>query len=96
MQFMVKAYDGAGVLEKRMEVRPRHLEGMEKRGAQVILGGALLDEEGKMKGSCMIMDFPDRKALDDYLASEPYVTEHVWEKIEIEEMKVVVVNGERR
>lgn len=26
MQFLVKAYDGEGMLEKRMEVRPRHLE----------------------------------------------------------------------
>ena len=27
MQFMIKAYDGEGMLEKRMAVRPRHLEG---------------------------------------------------------------------
>ena len=26
MQFLVKAYDGSGMLEKRMEVRPSHLE----------------------------------------------------------------------
>jgi len=30
MQFMIKALDGEGKLAKRMEVRPRHLEGMEK------------------------------------------------------------------
>lgn len=29
MQFIVKAYDGAGKLDKRMEVRPRHLAGMQ-------------------------------------------------------------------
>lgn len=28
MQFLVKAYDGPNMLNKRMEVRPRHLEGM--------------------------------------------------------------------
>lgn len=32
MQFLVKAYDGGGMLEKRMEVRPRHLEGMKALG----------------------------------------------------------------
>ena len=26
-QFVVRAYDGEGMLDKRMEVRPRHLEG---------------------------------------------------------------------
>ena len=30
MQFIVKAYDGEGMLDRRMEVRPRHLEGMSK------------------------------------------------------------------
>ena len=28
MQFLIRAYDGEGKLDKRMEVRPRHLEGM--------------------------------------------------------------------
>ena len=26
MQFLIRAYDGEGKLDKRMEVRPRHLE----------------------------------------------------------------------
>ena len=30
MQFIIRAYDGEGMLDKRMEVRPRHLEGIEK------------------------------------------------------------------
>ena len=96
MQFLVKAYDGEGMLEKRMEVRPRHLEGMKTLGKQVICAGGLLDDEGKMKGSALVMDFPDRAALDGYLANEPYVVENVWQKIEIEPMNVVLVNGEKR
>ncbi|MBO6064130.1 MAG: hypothetical protein J6P62_09185 [Bacteroidales bacterium] len=87
---MIKAYDGAGKLEKRMEVRPRHLEGMARLGAHVICAGGLLDEEGKMKGSALIMEFADRSELEAYLAGEPYVQEHVWEKIEIERMNVVI------
>ena len=30
MQFIVRAYYGEGKLDKRMEVRPRHLDGMKK------------------------------------------------------------------
>ncbi|MBQ3393417.1 MAG: hypothetical protein IJG52_08410 [Lachnospiraceae bacterium] len=96
MQFMVKAYDGKGMLEKRMEVRPRHLEGMNKLGKHVICAGGLLDEEGKMKGSVLVVDFADRAELDAYLAAEPYVVEKVWEKVEVEVMNVVLVNGEKR
>ena len=89
MQFIVKAYDGEGMLEKRMAVRPRHLEGMARLGRHVICAGGLLDEAGKMKGSALVVDFADRSELDDYLANEPYVQEHVWEKMEIAGINVV-------
>ena len=87
MQFLVKAYDGPNMLEKRMEVRPRHLEGMKALGTQIICAGGLLDEEGKMKGSALVigkmkgsalvMEFESRAALDEYLKNEPYVVEGV-------------------
>lgn len=90
MQFMIKAMDGENKLAKRMEVRPRHLKGMEKLRSHIICAGGLLDNEGKMKGSVLILDFPSRDDLDSYLASEPYVVEQVWAKIEIETMNVVI------
>ena len=95
MQFMIKAFDGENMLEKRMEVRPRHLEGMKKLGKQIICAGGLLDETGRMKGSALVLEFPDRTALDEYLKNEPYVVEGVWQKIEVERMNVVLVNGEK-
>lgn len=87
---MVKAFDGEGMLERRMVVRPRHLEGMALLGSHVICAGGLLDESGKMKGSVLILDFADRGELDAYLRAEPYMQEHVWERIEIERMNVVI------
>ena len=56
MQFLIRAYDGEGKLDKRMEVRPRHLEGMKKLSEHIISAGGLLDDNGKMKGSALIMD----------------------------------------
>ena len=93
MQFIITAHDGENVLDKRMAVRPRHLEGMAKLGEHIVCAGGLLDDEGKMKGSVLILDFEDRAALDNYLKNEPYVVEHVWEKIEIETVNVVIMNG---
>ena len=45
MQFLVKAHDGENMLEKRMAVRPRHLEGMAKLGKHIVCAGGLLDDE---------------------------------------------------
>ena len=41
------------------------------------------------------MDFEDRSLLDDYLDSEPYIKEGVWERVDIQQMNVVILNGEK-
>lgn len=95
MQFMIMAYDGEGMLDKRMEVRPQHLEGMKALGKHVVCAGGLLDGEGKLKGSALVMEFDDRAGVDEYLANEPYVKAGVWQKIDIETMNVVIMDGEK-
>ena len=95
MQYIIRAYDGRDMLEKRMAVRPRHLENMGRVNGKVICAGGLLDEGGKMKGSVLIMAFESKALLEEYLASEPYITEKVWEKVKVEPMNVVIVNGEK-
>lgn len=95
MQYIIRAYDGRDMLEKRMAVRPRHLENMGRVNGKVVCAGGLLDDDGQMKGSVLIMEFESKALLDAYLASEPYITEKVWEKVEVEPMNVVIVNGEK-
>ncbi|MBR0384835.1 MAG: hypothetical protein IJH61_09160 [Eubacteriaceae bacterium] len=94
MQFLIKAYDGPDRLDRRMAARPDHLSGMRALGKRVVFAGGLLDDAGNMKGSALVMDFPDRAALDAYLEKEPYVTAGVWETIDIEPVNAVLVRGE--
>lgn len=93
MQFVLTAYDGQNMLAKRMEVRPDHLVNLSKISGKVLCAGGLLDEEGKMKGSLMVMEFESRDAFDEYLKSEPYIQAHVWEKVTVEVMNVVLLDG---
>lgn len=93
-QFIVRAYDGEGKLPRRMEVRPRHFENMERMKEHVLCAGGMLDGDGKMMGSLLVMEFDNRAKLDHYLATEPYVVEHVWERIEVEQMNVVILDKE--
>lgn len=93
MQYLITAYDGENMLDKRLAVRSRHLENLAGVKGKIICAGGLLDDEGRMKGSMLVMEFDDRKDLDDYLASEPYIQEHVWETINVEPMNVVIANG---
>ncbi len=94
MQYLIKAYDRDNAQEKRLAVRPKHLANIAKVIEHVICAGGLLDENGKMVGSVLIMEFADRSQLDAYLHSEPYLTENVWEKVDIDPMNVVILDGE--
>jgi uncharacterized protein YciI len=73
-------------------VRPAHLEGIHPlvQEGHVPLGGAILDEEGQMVGSVMVVDFPRREDVDDWLATDPYVTAGVWKEVEVHPYRAAV------
>jgi uncharacterized protein len=86
-QFLVIARDGDDpeALDRRMAARPSHLEGIRPlvEAGHIPLGGPILDDEGRMIGSMIIADFPDRAALDEWVTNDPYVTGDVWRDVEI-------------
>lgn len=95
MQFLLLAYDGtdAEAPSRRTKVRPEHLERISviKKKGEFITGGAILDENGNMKGSMIIYEVPDREALDEILKDEPYITGDVWRKIEIKHFRLAKI-----
>lgn len=87
MQFIVIAYDGTDekAMDRRLAVREEHLKSVERRfnAGEHLYGSAILDDNGKMIGSMMVVEYPSRKELDEWLENEPYVIGDVWRKIEI-------------
>jgi hypothetical protein len=98
MQFVITAYDAKDgeALSRRMAARPAHLAGMQKMKeiGSVVCAGGMKNEEGKPIGSVLVLELDSRAALDDYLASEPYVLNKVWQDITVEDFNVVIVNDE--
>lgn len=92
MHFLLLAYDATDpdALTRRMAAREAHLKLVDINQAKghAKFGAALLDETGKMIGSMMVLDYPDRAALDAWLAEEPYITGKVWDKIDITPCKI--------
>jgi uncharacterized protein len=92
-QFVIIAYDGTdeGALQRRMHVREAHLENVRKLKAagSFIEGGAVLNENGQMTGSVVLVAFPSRKELDAWLSADPYVTGGVWQQIEVKPFRCV-------
>lgn len=92
MQFLLTAYDGtdADAPSRRLKIREEHLRKIAglKRDGEFLFGGAILDESGKMIGSMIVYEFPDRQSLETKLKHEPYITEGVWKKIEIQPFRL--------
>jgi len=94
-QYVVIAYDGtdASALERRMAALPAHLENirpMVDKG-ELLAGGAILDEAGKMIGSVVICDFAEKAEFDHWLKTDPYITGKVWQKIEVKPFRLAVL-----
>jgi uncharacterized protein YciI len=86
-QYIMHAWDGTDeqALERRMNNRPAHFENARKLKAKgnFIFGGAMLNNEGKMIGSTMVMQFETKDELQQWLNTEPYITGRVWEKMDL-------------
>jgi uncharacterized protein YciI len=44
-----------------------------------------------MVGSAVIADFPSRAELDAWLAADPYVTQGVWQRVEVKPYRLAVM-----
>jgi uncharacterized protein len=86
-QYVITAYDDTDVdaQYRRMAARPAHLEATRelKKQGHFIEGGAILNDDGQMVGSVLIMAFNSRAELDEWLANDPYTTGGVWKQVEV-------------
>lgn len=94
-QYLVTAMDGtdAEAPDRRTAVRPDHFVRARelKASGNFITGGAILNEEGQMIGSMMVVQFNTEQELQSWLNTEPYIMGRVWEKIEVCPFKVADV-----
>ncbi|SHE63922.1 hypothetical protein SAMN02745753_00559 [Marinomonas polaris DSM 16579] len=94
MQFVVTAFDYEDALERRLEHREAHLNGlraMAKQGA-FISGGAMVNDQGKMIGSNVHVAFPDLDAVQAWLDSDLFTVHKVWETTTISEIKLLAID----
>ncbi len=92
--FQVLAWDGsdAEAPARRQAAREAHLERARagKASGQIIAGGPILNAEGGMIGSTMMVAMEDRAALDKWIADDPYTAGNVWQRFDIWPIRVAV------
>ncbi len=87
MLFAIHALDKADSLDLRKATRPAHLAFL--ADYTIPVGGPLLDADGQMCGSFLILDVPDRAAAEAFIAGDPYGVAGLFQSVELHEfMKV--------
>lgn len=90
MLFALMCLDKPNALEVRMGAREAHLAYVRERLDQVKLAGPLLDDEGGMAGSLLILDVADRAAAEAFNAQDPYTLAGLWGSVEIRAFKASI------
>lgn len=89
MLIALTARDKPGALDLRMATRDAHVAYLKAAAAQVFQAGPIMDAEGQMCGSLIILDVPDMDAAQAFAADDPYakaglfasVTLDAWNKV---------------
>ncbi|TQS29336.1 YciI family protein [Microbispora sp. KK1-11] len=91
MHFLVIAYDHPGEegQRRRAAARERHLaQAASTTQVTAVFGTAILDDDGAMIGSMLVMAADSRAALDSWLRVEPYVVDDVWREVRVHQCQI--------
>ena len=91
MPFVVYAEDYADALPRRMAARADHLAKLKASG-KALYAAALLNDNGDMKGSMLVLDLASQAEVDDFIRTDPYTIQKVWEKVTVTPCKPAVLH----
>ncbi len=95
MIFSITALDKPNALELRLATRPAHLEYLDSQVEQIVVGGPMLDAEGKPCGSQLLIEAADEAAAAAFAAADPYAKAGLFASVSIRAFRPVYKDGAR-
>jgi uncharacterized protein YciI len=83
------ARDKPGALQTRLDNREAHITYLKETGV-VSQAGPLLDENGNMAGSLVILDVADMAQAQDWASNDPYAKAGLFGSVDLIEWKKVI------
>ncbi|MFO1060711.1 MAG: YciI family protein [Dongiaceae bacterium] len=94
MLFAVYCVDKADGGALRAATRPTHLAYLESQASHLAFAGPLLAADGTTAiGSLLVVDYPDRAAVDAFAAGDPYAKAGLFARVEITGWRQVYPKG---
>ena len=85
-----------GAAEIRAEHRERHLAYLDAHQDRLVLGGALLGEDGMARlGSMLVLNVPSLQAAEDFSVNEPFRRAGLYKSVRIVRMRRAQWNPSR-
>jgi uncharacterized protein YciI len=87
MLFAIFALDKPGIEEKRKAIHAEHIahvRAAKDYGISITVGGPLVDDDGTTSiGSLMVLEAPDRAAVEQFNRADPFFRNGIWGAVEI-------------
>ena len=94
MLFSIVALDHPNSLEKRMALRPDHVEYLKAHEDKLLVAGPMMDDSGEQPiGSLLIFDGNDRAEVDAFCANDPYAKGGLFQSTTISPWKRAFVDA---
>jgi uncharacterized protein YciI len=88
--YVLFCVDKPGALNVRMGAREAHLAYVRGFGDKLRLGGPMLDDNGDMAGSLIIMEAETRAEAEALNAGDPYTLAGLWERVDIKVLRATL------
>lgn len=88
--YVLHCVDKPNALDLRMANREAHLAYVGARRDKVKLAGPMLDEDGNMAGSMLILDVADRAEAEAFAADDPYNQAGLFERVDIKRFRATL------
>ncbi len=89
MRFALMTKDKPGALQTRMDNREAHLAYIADTGV-VEMAGPMLDDDGQMCGSLIVLEVDDMAAAQDWADNDPYAKAGLFESVTLQAWKKVI------
>jgi uncharacterized protein len=90
MYFIIHCTDKPGADQVRADNRPAHVDFLKAHREAIYTAGPTLTDDGEgMNGSLLIVDLPDRAAVDAFAAADPYAQAGLFESVVVKPWKQV-------
>ncbi len=90
MHFALQCILADNVEEKRLALRPNHLQYMDANKEHIFCGGPTVDLEGKPEMMLIILNAPDLASAEAFIQAEPYNRSGVFGQVIIREWRQVL------